>query len=215
VPAASSSPAATKGSAPPTAGKTAASADRQKGRPKARRQSPQEVLAGRLLENIPRRMRAAVPEPIEVRISREESVALSRGMDGRSETIRHDILVTQAMSVMLRAPDGGFSIEPLSPETQWIFERPDSGETESYGRWRWVVTPSETGQRRLQLIVAARSIDKNGLVGDTALPDQVITVKVRMNVLRGLWRGIQWIATLVLGGVLTELALMGMRILEK
>jgi hypothetical protein len=206
VPASAQAPGA-KASVPP--------ADRQKGRPRPRRQSPQEVLVGRLLENIPRRMRAGVPERIEVRISREESTALSRGMEGRSETIRHDILITQAMSVMLRSPDGGFSIEPLSPETQWIFERPEAGESETYGRWRWVVTPSETGQRRLQLIVAARSIDKNGLVGDTALPDQVITVKVRMNILRSLWSGIQWIAALVLGGVLTELALMGMRLLEK
>jgi hypothetical protein len=104
---------------------------------------------------------------------------------------------------------------PLSPETQWIFERPEAADGETYGRWRWVVTPSETGQRRLQVIIAARSIDKNGLVGDTALPDQVITVRVRMNVLRSLGRGIQWLAAMILGGILTEIALIGMRILEK
>jgi len=161
-------------------------------------------------------MRAAVPERIEVRISREDSMALGRGMEGRAEAVRHDIMITQAMSVMLRSPDGGFNIEPLSPETQWIFERSETAaDGETYGRWRWVVTPSETGQRRLQLIIAARSIDKNGLVGDTALPDQVITVRVRMNFWRSLWRGVQWIAAMVLGGALTELALIGVRILEK
>jgi hypothetical protein len=190
-------------------------ADRPKGRPKTRRPGPYDALLGRLIENIPRRMRAAVPERIEVRISREDSVALGRGMEGRPETIRHDIMITQAMSVMLRAPDGGFAIEPLSPETQWVFERPEAADGETYGRWRWVVTPSETGQRRLQLIVAARSIDKNGLVGDTALPDQVITVRVRMNFWRSLGRGIQWLAAMIMGGILTELALIGMRILEK
>ena len=198
----------------PAPGKSAAP-DRAKGRPKARRPGPYDALLGRLIENIPRRMRAAVAERIEVRISREDSVALGRGMEGRAETVRHDIMITQAMSVTLRSPDGGFAIEPLSPETQWIFERPETAEGETYGRWRWVVTPSETGQRRLQLIIAARSIDKNGLVGDTALPDQVITVRVRMNFLRSLGRGIQWLAAMILGGVLTELALIGMRILEK
>jgi neural Wiskott-Aldrich syndrome protein len=201
-------PAAAKGAA------KSAAPDRAKGRQK-RRPGPYDALLGRLIENIPRRMRAAVPERIEVRISREDSVALGRGMEGRAEPVRHDIMITQAMSVMLRSPDGGFNIEPLSPETQWIFERPEAADGETYGRWRWVVTPNETGQRRLQVIIAARSIDKNGLVGDTALPDQVITVRVRMNVLRSLGRGIQWLAAMILGGVLTEIALIGMRILEK
>ena len=204
-PAPAQAPAPAKGAAP----------DRTKGRPKTRRPGPYDALLGRLIENIPRRMRAAVPERIEVRISREDSMALGRGMEGRAETVRHDIMITQAMSVMLRSPDGGFTVEPLSPETQWIFERPEAADGETYGRWRWAVTPSETGQRRLQLIIAARSIDKNGLVGDTALPDQVITVRVRMNFWRSLGRGIQWLAAMIMGGILTELALIGMRILEK
>jgi hypothetical protein len=173
---------------------------------------PHEVLIGRLLENIPRRMRAAVPERVEVRISRDETKTLTRGMEGRSDTIRHDITITQTMSVALRAPDGGFTIEPLSPETQWIFERPDDAET--YGRWRWTVTPHHPGQRRLQLIIAARSIGQNGLVGDTALPDQVITIRVRTNYWRTMARGLQWLAAMVLGGVLTELAMAGTRMFQ-
>lgn len=182
--------------------------ERQRGRAR-RPPRAHEVLIGRLIENIPRRMRAAVAERIEVRISHEETQMLSRGLEGRAEPMRHDIMVTQTMSVALRAPDSGFTIEPLSPETQWIFDRPDDGE--AYGRWRWVVTPHAPGQRRLQLIVAARSIDQNGLVGDTALPDQIITVRVRTNYWRSMGRGLQWIAAMLIGGVLTELAMMGMR----
>jgi hypothetical protein len=171
------------------------------------------VLIGKLVENIPRRMRAAVAESVEVRISREETQVLARGMDGRAEPVRHDLMVTQTMSVALRAPDGGFTIEPLSPETQWIFDRPETAEeAETYGRWRWVVTPHERGQRRLQVVVAARSIDQHGMVADTPLPDQVITIRVRTNYLRSLSRGLQWIALMLIGGVLTELALVGMRI---
>ena len=188
----------------------AAAPDKQKGA-RPRRPRPYEALMGRLIENIPRRMRAETPERIEVRISREETQAISRGMEGRADPVRHDVRVTQTMSVALRAPDGGFTIEPLSPETQWIFDRPESADSETYGRWRWVVTPHETGQRRLQLIVAARSIGQNGLVGDSALPDQIITVRVRTNYWRSAARGLQWIAAMVIGGVLTEFAIMGMR----
>lgn len=182
-------------------------AERPKGR--SRRASWPQTLMGRLVETIPRRMRSAVTERVEVRISREDTEKLTRGMEGRSEPVRHDIRLTQTMSVALRAPDGGFTIEPLSPETQWIFDRPDTNEV--YGRWRWSVTPHEPGQRRLQLIIAARSIGQNGHVGDTALPDQVITVRVRTNYLRTMGSGLKWIAAMMVGGVLTELALFGIR----
>ena len=189
--------------------KHAPGAEREKGR--ARRKSrPEDVLAGRLMENIPRQMRAEISERIEVRISREETHMLSRGMEGRAAPVRHDIMVTQTMSVALRAPDGGFTIEPLTPETQWIFDRPDDAET--YGRWRWMITPHQSGERRLQLIVAARSIGQNGLIGDTALPDQIVTVRIKTNYRRGFARGLKWIAAMVAGGVLTELTMMSIRI---
>ncbi|NJM35850.1 MAG: hypothetical protein HC850_15445, partial [Rhodomicrobium sp.] len=109
--------------------------------------------------------------------------------------------------------DGGFTIEPLSPETQWIFDRPGTADAETYGRWRWVVTPHHPGQRRLQLIVAARSVGQNGLMGDAALPDQIITVKVRTNYWLSAARGLQWIAAMAVGGILTELAVLGFRVL--
>lgn len=193
---------------PPDAKKRgAAPADRPRTRQR-RKAGPKESLIGRLVENIPRRMRASVAERIEVRISREDTKTLTQGMEGRAEPVRHDLMITQTMSIALRAPDGGFSIEPLSPETQWIFDRPDNAEV--YGRWRWVVTPHHRGERRLQLIIAARSVGQNGLVGDSALPDQIITVRVRTNYWRVMGRTIQWLAAMIVGGILTELALVGL-----
>jgi hypothetical protein len=193
--------------APEAMQRGAASADRPRARQR-RKPGPKETLIGRLIENIPRRMRASVAERIEVRISREDTRTLTEGMEGRAEPVRHDLMITQTMSVALRAPDGGFTIEPLSPETQWIFDRPDNAEV--YGRWRWVVTPQHRGERRLQLIIAGRSVGQNGLVGDSALPDQIITVRVRTNYWRVLGRSIQWLAVLIIGGILTELALVGL-----
>lgn len=196
-------PAAAKGQAAVVDGKSLPAK-----RP-SRSRNPHEVFLGRLTENIPRRMRAAVTERIEVRISREETQALLRGLEGRGEIKGHDISITQTMSVALRAPDGGFNIEPLSPETQWIFNRPE--ESDVYGRWRWSVTPSRTGIRKLQLLIASRSVGSNGVVADSALPDQVITINIRTNYWRTLAKGIQWIAAMIVGGVLTELAMFGMR----
>jgi len=170
------------------------------------------AYAGKLAENIPRKMRAHKPEHIEVRISKEETEAFVAGFEGNAEPLRHDLIVTQAMSVMLRAPDGGFIIENSGPETQWIFNRPGAADKETFGRWRWSVTPTETGQHRLQLVVAARSVDQNGLAGDTVLPDQVITVAVRANHGRNAAQAMKWLFLLVLGGMITEGALLFMRL---
>ncbi len=159
---------------------------------------------GKLAENIPRKMRAYTSASVEVRVSREETEAFLAGFEGSGEVVRHSITVTQAMSVMLRAPDGGFTIENLGPETQWIFRRPTAGEKDGFGRWTWSVTPTETGRRRLQLVVAARSVDTNGLAGDTALPEQVITVQVRANYVRSLGRAVKWVVLMALGGAITE-----------
>jgi hypothetical protein len=195
------------------AGKTAAPADQANGRSQRRQARPYDAMLGRLIENVPRRMKSAVPERIEVRISREDTQAITRGMEGRAQPVRHDITVTQTMSVALRAPDGGFTIEPLSPETQWIFDRPGAADAETYGRWRWVVTPRSPGQRRLQLIIAARSVSQSGMIGDAALPDQIITVKVRTNYWLSIKSGLKWIAAMAIGGTLTELAMLGVRVL--
>ena len=43
----------------------------------------------------------------------------------------------------------------------------------------WHVTPRDKGRRRLQLIISARTVSADGLAAETALPDQVITVRVR------------------------------------
>jgi hypothetical protein len=187
--------------------------DAEKGRGRRRQPSAGAVYSGKLAENIPRKMKAFKAERVEVRITREETETFLSGMEGSMEAFRHDLLVTQAMSVLLRAPDGGFTIETIAPETQWIFNRPGGAENEPFGRWRWSVTPTETGPHRLQLVVAARSVDQHGLAGDTALPDQVITVSVRANYSRSILKALQWVVLMALGGAITEGVLQVMRLL--
>jgi hypothetical protein len=196
---------AARGSAAPTPGQMR----------RQRRQSWAEAYAGRLIENIPRSMRVATPERVEVRISRDETDAITKGFDGRGEIMHHEVLVSQAMSVMLRAPDGGFVIETLSPETQWTSDGSDHRTSGHYGRWRWVVTPKSAGDHRLQLIVAARSVDENGMTGDTALPDQVFNVRVTTNYLLSFKRALAWFVVMALGGVVTEMAVRALKIFEQ
>jgi hypothetical protein len=198
------------------AGKKSAAREKDGDKARARRRpSASAVYTGKLAENIPRKMKAFKPERIEVRVTREETETFLAGMEGSMEAFRHDLLVTQAMSVLLRAPDGGFTIETIAPETQWIFNRPGGSEKEPFGRWRWSVTPTETGPHRLQLVVAARSVDQHGLAGDTALPDQVINVTVRANYGRGILKALRWVVLMALGGAITEGALQVIRLLGK
>ncbi len=161
------------------------------------------IEAGQLVENIPRRMRVLVPVVVEARIARADVKALAEGLQGGGAVFRHEVVVTKAMSVRLRAPEGGFTIENRSPETQWI-ENVLGLAADDYASWRWTVTPRTRGRRQLQLIVSARTVGADGVTAETALPDQVIEVKVATNYARTAWRWFGWIAAAVAGGILAK-----------
>ncbi|MDP1640075.1 MAG: Clp protease, partial [Hyphomicrobium sp.] len=129
--------------------------------------------------------------------------ALAEGLQGGGAAYQHEVMVTKAMSVRLRAPDGGFYIETASPETQWI-EKAMLLSSEDFASWRWHVTPRDKGRRRLQLIISARTVSADGLAAETALPDQVITVRVRTNYAKAARRWIGWGAAAVVGGLLAK-----------
>lgn len=159
--------------------------------------------AGQLVENIPRTMTVGRSETVEVRIAKAELRELGIGLEGRGAPVRHDLIVTKAMSVRLRAPDGGFFIETASPETQWIENRLGIM-SDYYAAWRWTVTPQRRGTSRLQLVVAARTVGTDGLAAESVLPEQVITVKVAADyrALGRKWGG--WAAAAVVGGILAR-----------
>jgi hypothetical protein len=107
------------------------------------------------------------------------------------------------MSVRLRAPDGGFFIETASPETQWI-ERAMLLSSDDFASWRWHVTPREKGKKRLQLIISARTVGADGLAAETALPDQVVTVRVRTNYGKTVSHWMGWGVAALIGGLLAK-----------
>ncbi|MEI9901365.1 MAG: hypothetical protein WDN31_15880 [Hyphomicrobium sp.] len=165
--------------------------------------SPPRTEIGKLVENIPRSMRVGVQALIEVRVARADVQALAEGLQGGGAAYQHAVMVTKAMSVRLRAPDGGFYIETASPETQWI-ERTILVSADDFASWRWHVTPRSSGKRRLQLIISARTVSAEGLAAETALPDQVITVRVRANYAKAAARWMGWGAAAVFGGLLAK-----------
>lgn len=148
-------------------------------------------------------MRVGIPAVAEVRIAKNDVKALADGLEGGGAAYRHDITVTKAMSVRLRAPDGGFFIETASPETQWI-DNALGLMADDYASWRWTVTPKLSGKKRLQLVVSARTVGADGLTAETALPDQVIEVRVRINYAKSAKRWLGWIIAAVAGGLLAR-----------
>lgn len=173
------------------------------GRGPARGAASHRAEIGQLVENIPRSMRVSVPAMIEVRVARADVQALAEGLQGGGAAYQHAVMIAKAMSVRLRAPDGGFFIETASPETQWI-ERATLMSQDDFASWRWHVTPRDAGRRRLQLIISARTMSADGLVAETALPDQVISVRVRTNYGQVASRWIGWGVAAVAGGLLAK-----------
>jgi len=161
------------------------------------------IEPGQLVENIPRRMRVGVPVVAEARIARADVKALAEGLSGGGAAFHHEVVVTKAMSVRLRAPHGGFTIENRSPETQWIETVLGLG-NDDFASWRWTVTPRGRGHQQLQLIVSARTVGADGMTAETALPDQIVDVKVSINYGRTAGRWIGWIAAAVIGGLLAK-----------
>jgi neural Wiskott-Aldrich syndrome protein len=168
---------------------------------------------GQLAENIPRGMRVGKTERVEVRIAKGAAKAITEGLEGGGVAWRHDVTVTQAMSVRLRAPDGGFFIETVSPETQWI-ENHLGFASDEFASWRFLVTPQSRGWSKLQIVVSARTIGADGMAAETALPDQVVEVKVRTNYKRTLVRLLGWTIAAVAGGAVAKFGENGLDIAQ-
>jgi hypothetical protein len=176
-----------------------------------KRNKASNVEAGQLAENIPRTMRVGKTVRAEVRIAKASVKALTEGMDGGGQAWQQTVTLTKAMSVRLRAPDGGFYIESASPETQWIESNLGYG-SDDFASWRFLITPKSRGWADLQIIVSARTIGADGGAAETALPDQLVEVKVRRNFARAMATLFSWIIVAGIGGALATFGQSGMMI---
>jgi hypothetical protein len=187
------------------------SAPQPQPRRKEKRGKAADVETGQLAENIPRSMRVGRTVRAEVRIAKASVKAIADGLDGGGQTWQHAISITKAMSVRIRAPEGGFYIESASPETQWI-ESNLGYASDDFASWRFLITPQSRGWSDLQIIVSARTIGADGAAAETALPDQIVEVKVRANLWRTVGRLFSWTVAAVIGGALATFGESGMTI---
>jgi len=171
-------------------------------RPPARPSAPpgrggQRAAAGPLMEAIPRKMRVGTAASAQVRIGRDKVDNLMQLLMGGRAQHHPEAVIARVLSVRLRAPDGGFAIEPGAPETQWIEAAPGQP-YDDHVAWSWTVTPLRRGRWRLQLLVSARTVGRDGIAGEQAPPDRMIEVTVRPNLVRRLAR---WAVVVVLLGM--------------
>jgi neural Wiskott-Aldrich syndrome protein len=151
---------------------------------------------GPLVEAIPRRMRLGYSTEGEVRIAQERIDHLVQALAGRVTPPGYgDPIVMRALTVRLKAQDGGFFIEPLTPETQWVEASPHGVHVEPL-TWRWAVTPREAGKGRLVLQVSMRSIDLDGESEEVGPPDRMVEIKVRGTWVKTLLRRALWLVIL-------------------
>ena len=100
----------------------------------------------------------------------------------------------------LTAPGGAFFVEALTPETQWLLDRPRD---EAFGTWAWTVVPSDSGAFCLKVAMSAREVDANGPGGVAILPDQTIKVRVRGSFWLALGSAVGAVSLLLTGSALT------------
>ena len=176
---------------------------------RAARPAPRGAVPGEkglLIEAVPRRMRVGVPASAEVRIARDKVDGLLAALSGLDPSASTDAFLGRALSVRLRAPKGGFWIEPATPETQWV-DGEHGRADDDYIDWRWTVVPRRRGRSRLTLMVAARTIGRDGIPAEASPPDRVIDVIVRSNHLRRILRLMGWLMAALAGAALARLGM--------
>lgn len=173
-------------------------------RPESRPSAPARPFdPSMIVETIPRSLRVAIPEKVEVSIPRSAIRSYGMSLDGSGGVTAHDLVVTRAMSVRLRAPDGGFWIEPASPETQWIDKSANLPSDDS-ASWHWHLTPRRRGKARLQLVLSMRTVGIDGLTAETPLPEHTIEVRVRANALSVAARWGSLLLAAIVGGLIAR-----------
>lgn len=152
------------------------------GHDQAQHPGADRIAEHELASLIPPRMTANRTTLIEIELPRAKLAELNlsnahpgvQTLDGASGS-------PMAVVLRLRAPEGGFFIEPISAETQWLGMGPGATAGPPVC-WRWNVTPKRSGRFPIQVLIAGRSIGPDGLATETALPGQVAEVRIRGNV---------------------------------
>jgi hypothetical protein len=181
-------------------------------RPAARGKAGNLALLAKILENVPRKARVATPQKFQISMSKEEAVLLFGHLSRRAphQNTGGTEPACRAITVRLTAPQGAFTLEALTPETQW--DRPAS---EAFGTWAWTAVPGASGLHYLKASISAREVASNGPGPATTLPDQTIKVRVRGNFWLTFGRFARAVFFLLTGSGLTIMVSYAMKIAVK
>ncbi|MGA8769983.1 MAG: Clp protease N-terminal domain-containing protein [Rhodomicrobium sp.] len=158
------------------------------------------ALLAKILENIPRKARAGVPQQARISISREEAGLIFGQLSRQPQQAAGTEAACRAVTVRLTAPEGAFFIEALTHETQWLSNRPAG---EASGNWAWTAVPAAPGSHGLKVSISARDLDASGPGAMIALPDQTIKVRVGGNFWLALGRFARAVFLMLAGSGLT------------
>lgn len=182
-------------------------------RPASRGRPGNLALLAKVLEAIPRKARVGTPQKIQISLGRDEAgLIFGRFARRGPQPSAGGEAGCRAVTVRLTAPERVFFVETLTPETQWLIDRPGQ---EFSGIWAWTVVPSESGSCCLKLAMSAREVDANGPGGVAALPDQTIKVRVRGNFWLALGSLVRVVSLLLAGSGLTIAAFYAFKIAGK
>lgn len=162
------------------------------------------ALLSKILAPIPRKACVGVSQMVQIALTRDEAALIfGRTLQPKAREAAEGEAVCRAVTMRLSAPEGGFFIEALTPETQWLQDR--SQEEAPLG-WAWTVIAGAAGSSCLKASISARDVDASGAGGAIAAPDQVIKVRVRGNIWLSLLRSLRSLLWMLLGSGLTAAA---------
>ena len=139
------------------------------------------IEAAQVTHNVPKSMRIGKKVSVEVRIARAAIAGLSGG--SRPMALRAEQIAARAITVRLRGTKAAFAIEANSPETQWDQTTSQAGRAAvETAVWRFSVSPLKATRADLHVVASARTVGADGVMADTGLPDQVVTVRIGRDV---------------------------------
>lgn len=158
-----------------------------------------KVHAGRLVENIPRRMKVGCLQHVEVRVGDQLTPPMIFGLKGDGDVHVHDLPVVETMSLELFSLTQAFTIIQCSEPAQLVqknvlFNTVFDNPAQLFARWQWNVTPLRAGHHALTLRISAQVSNSRGQPAThTLVPDRDITVHVKVNSGRWLRNALLWV----------------------
>ncbi len=100
-------------------------------RPASRGKAGNIALLAKVLESVPRTARVAVSETVEILLPKDEAAAIFGWATRNAPPTQAAATqpACRAVTIRLAAPEGGFFLEGLAPETQWLLDGSDSSRT--------------------------------------------------------------------------------------